>query len=155
PSFVVFLSVVLAVVPGSIRLGLRALAWRRRRRGYGYRFDILPSPVIPPIQTARLVLVAMTPDFLRASLAGDHETAEKQIGLSVPRAWPDVAEILLLRLWQLDADPALQHWLLRAIGLRSTGEMVGHIGFHEAPGAKYLEEWCPGGIELGFTVFPV
>jgi RimJ/RimL family protein N-acetyltransferase len=33
--------------------------------------------------------------------------------------------------------------------------MVGHIGFHEAPGARYLEEWCPGGIELGFTVFPV
>jgi [ribosomal protein S5]-alanine N-acetyltransferase len=106
------------------------------------------------IHTDRLALVPMTPRFLRASLDGDLEAAGREIGLSVPPAWPDVPEILLLRLWQLEADPDLQPWLLRAIGLRSTGEMVGHIGFHEAPGAKYLDAWCPGGLEFGFTVFP-
>ena len=107
-----------------------------------------------PIHTERLALVPMTPRFLRVSLDGDLQAAEREIGLSLPRAWPDLPEILLLRLWQLDADPDLQPWLLRAMGLRSTGEMVGHIGFHAAPGASYLNEWWPGGIELGFTVFP-
>jgi len=111
------------------------------------------APLTTPIYTERLVLVPMTPRFLRASLDGDLETAETEIGLSAPRAWPDVPDILVLRLWQLEADAELQPWLLRAMGLRSSGEMVGHIGFHAAPGAKYLEEWCPGGIELGFTVF--
>ena len=31
--------------------------------------------------------------------------------------------------------------------------MVGHIGFHDQPGADYLREWSPGGVEYGFTVF--
>lgn len=32
--------------------------------------------------------------------------------------------------------------------------MVGHIGFHDKPGADYLREWNPGGVEYGFTIFP-
>jgi RimJ/RimL family protein N-acetyltransferase len=31
--------------------------------------------------------------------------------------------------------------------------MVGHIGFHTQPGADYLRELAPGGIEYGYTVF--
>jgi RimJ/RimL family protein N-acetyltransferase len=29
---------------------------------------------------------------------------------------------------------------------------VGHIGFHTAPGAEYLAELSPGGVEFGFGV---
>ncbi len=112
------------------------------------------EPVNEPIHSERLALVPMTPAFLAASLAGDRDEAERQIGLSLPRDWPSIPEILTMRLWQLEADPKLQPWLLRAIGLRGSAEMVGHIGFHAAPGAAYLEEWCPGGVEFGFTVFP-
>src|SRR5690606_4392165 len=68
--------------------------------------------------------------------------------------WPEIAEVLELRLRQLQGDPALQPWLLRAIGLRSAVQMIGHIGFHDAPGAEYLNAWCPGGVALGFSVFP-
>ncbi len=32
--------------------------------------------------------------------------------------------------------------------------MIGHIGFHSLPGPRYLEQWSPGGVEFGFTVFP-
>lgn len=96
----------------------------------------------------------MTPAFLRASLEGDADEAERHVGLALPTDWPHSSEILALRLWQLEANPELQPWLLRAIGLRSTLEMVGYIGFHSAPGAEYLDEWCPGGVEFGFTVFP-
>jgi [ribosomal protein S5]-alanine N-acetyltransferase len=104
------------------------------------------------IRTDRLDLVPMTPAFLRASLRGDVAEAEERIGLRLPTAWPDMQPVLALRLSQLEADPALQPWLLRAIGLRKSGEMVGHIGFHSAPAAAYLEQWSPGGVEFGFGI---
>jgi RimJ/RimL family protein N-acetyltransferase len=30
--------------------------------------------------------------------------------------------------------------------------MVGHIGFHTAPGASYLKDWAPAEVEFGYTV---
>jgi ribosomal-protein-alanine N-acetyltransferase len=110
--------------------------------------------VTAAIRTERLDLVAMTPAFLRASVDRDLAEAERQIQLSLPENWPDIRAILELRLKQLESNPDLQPWLLRAIGLRRTREMVGHIGFHDQPGADYLREWSPGGVEYGFTVFP-
>jgi [ribosomal protein S5]-alanine N-acetyltransferase len=110
--------------------------------------------VTDAIRTNRLDLIVMTPDFLRASLRGDLREAEKHIGLTLPETWPDIQGVLTLRLGQLKSDPTLQPWLLRAIGLRSSREMIGHIGFHTSPGADYLKQWSPGGAEFGFTVFP-
>lgn len=105
------------------------------------------------ISTPRLDLIPMTPAFLRASLEGDLATAARTAGIALPESWPDNRYVLELRLSQLESDPALQPWLLRAMSLRDSGEMIGHIGFHDAPGAPHLEEWCPGGVEMGFTVF--
>ena len=96
----------------------------------------------------------MTPAFLRASLDGDRDRAAAIIGLRLPGTWPDAPSLLSLRLGQLEADPGLQPWLLRAMGLRKTGELVGYIGCHTAPGARYLDDWSPGGVEFGFTVCP-
>lgn len=96
----------------------------------------------------------MTPAFLRASLAGKPAEASSHIGLVLPDGWPDIPEILQLRLQQLEANPALQPWLLRAMALRESGELVGHIGFHTSPGAEYLRQWSPHGVEFGFSVFP-
>ena len=96
----------------------------------------------------------MTSAFLQASLEGNLVEASHLIGLALPDAWPDSVEVLTLRQKQLDADPELQPWLLRAIALRDRRELIGHIGFHTAPGAPYLDPWCPGGVEFGFTVFP-
>ena len=61
--------------------------------------------------------------------------------------------VLLERLQELEHDPALQPWSLRAMGLRSERTMVGHIGFHTAPNAPYLAEFVPDGVEFGYTVF--
>jgi RimJ/RimL family protein N-acetyltransferase len=59
-----------------------------------------------------------------------------------------------MRLSQLRDDPALQPWLLRAVVLRSEGRVIGHIGFHNAPDSADLREVAPGGVELGYTVYP-
>jgi RimJ/RimL family protein N-acetyltransferase len=105
------------------------------------------------IQSERLELRPMTPDFLIASLSGDRLAAAGRLGVSVPDNWPDIPEILSMRLQQLREDPMLQPWLLRAMCHREERAMIGHIGCHTAPGADYLKEWMPGAIELGFTVF--
>ena len=106
------------------------------------------------IRTNRLDLIPMTPGFLHASLSGDLREAEKHIGLTLPETWPDIQGVLALRLDQLESDPTLQPWLLRAMALRTNRQMIGHIGFHTSPGADYLKQWSPGGAEFGFTVFP-
>ena len=106
------------------------------------------------IRTQRLDLIPMTPAFLRASLDGDRDRAAATIGLRLPETWPDAPSLLALRLGELESDPTLQPWLLRAMGLRQTGELVGYIGCHTAPGAPYLDQWSPGAVEFGFTVCP-
>ena len=108
-----------------------------------------------PIQTERLDLIPMTPPFLRASLEGKLLDAERELRLLLPKDWPGkTAKALSLRLKAIEEEPAIQPWLLRAMVRRGTGVMVGYIGFHAAPDAEYLRPYVPGGVEMGFTVFP-
>ncbi len=96
----------------------------------------------------------MTPQFLEASIAGDVDAAARLIGLAVPPAWFEETWLMQLRLDDLRYNAALQPWLLRAVGLRETSTMIGHIGFHTAPDPEYLRELAPGGVEMGYTIFP-
>ena len=107
------------------------------------------------ISTPRLDLVPMTPDFLRASLAGDLRQAEQIIGLLLPASWPEHRSAAERRLKQLEKDPSLQPWLTRAMALRSRGAMIGNIGFHDAPGAdEIVEAISAGAVEFGYGVEP-
>ena len=108
--------------------------------------DIIYSP--------RLELISLSPDFLSASLRGDLESASRLIDLFIPRDWLDVKWLMELRLAKIRANPALEPWLMRAIGLRATRTMVGFIGFHTLPGAEYLNAYAPGSVEFGYTIFP-
>ncbi len=108
----------------------------------------------PIISSKRLDLTPMTPAFLEASLSGDHLTAERNLGLSIPLEWFGEHALMRMRLEQLQKDPALQPWLVRAMGLRDSKQMVGYVGFHTQPGAAYLRDIAPGGVEYGYTVFP-
>ena len=106
------------------------------------------------LHSTRLDLIAMSPAFLRASLAGDVVTAERILSVPLPSDWPECGDLLALRLKQIEADPEYEPWSLRAIVAREPRTMVGHIGFHTAPGAEYLRSYSPGAVEFGFTVFP-
>ena len=119
-------------------------------------FEVSPArdANIAPLSTPRLDLIPLTPAFLRASWQGNVHEAEKLLGLSLPTGWPDCRDVLELRLQQLESDPGLQPWLLRAVVLRRERIMVGHIGFHAAPGAEHLQSQSPGAAELGFEIFP-
>jgi RimJ/RimL family protein N-acetyltransferase len=108
---------------------------------------------VTAIESRRLTLISMTPAFLEACLAGDLVAAAHLLGLSVPPEWLQERPLMKIRLDQLRRDPTLQPWLLRAIGLRQERVMIGHIGFHSRPGADYLRNFAPGGVEFGYTVF--
>jgi [ribosomal protein S5]-alanine N-acetyltransferase len=99
------------------------------------------------ITSTRLDLVSMSPEFMRASLAGRLRRAADLIGAELPNAWPGrTARTMRYRLVQLDADPTMQPWLLRAIVLREPVRMViGHIGFHAPPDRR-------NALEVGYSV---
>jgi RimJ/RimL family protein N-acetyltransferase len=105
------------------------------------------------IQSPRLDLVTLSPDTIRASLASNTVEAERLLGASLPADWPDCADLLNLRLSQMEKDASYEPWSLRAMVLRDERVMVGHIGFHTAPGADYLEPYSPGAVEFGYTVY--
>ena len=110
--------------------------------------------IVKTIQSSRLDLVSLSPDFLRASLAGNLPEAEQLLDASLPAGWPDCSDLLKLRLKQMEDDPNYQPWSLRAMVLRSERLMVGHFGFHTQPDAEYLKPYSPGAVEFGFEVFP-
>lgn len=106
------------------------------------------------IYSSRLELIALSAPFLSASLRDDLTSASQLIGLSIPEDWLEAKWLMEMRLVKLRENPALEPWLLRAIGLRETRTMVGYIGFHTLPGADYLRPYAPDSVEFGYTIFP-
>ena len=106
----------------------------------------------PHLASERLELVALSVEFLEASLAGDRAPMEALLGARVPAEWP---ELRFAQHWLrlLREDASLARWLARALVLRDERRMIGHAGFHSAPAPEYLREFLPGAIELGYTVF--
>src|SRR5215510_531970 len=96
----------------------------------------------------------MSPDFLAASLKSDLEAACRLIGLVILPDWLEAKWLMEMRLIKLRENPALEPWLLRAVGLRETKTMIGFIGFHTLPGADYLNPYAPGSVEFGYSIFP-
>ena len=106
------------------------------------------------INAERLDLVPLSPAFLRAMLEHDLAGAGEIHQARLPDGLLDSTDVIALRLRQLEADPTFQPWSLRAMVLRERHVMIGHIGFHTAPGEEYLRPYAPGGVEFGFTVYP-
>jgi ribosomal-protein-alanine N-acetyltransferase len=107
--------------------------------------DIIYSP--------RLELIALSSDFLKASINNELENASQLINLDIPSDWLEAKWLMEMRLTKMRENPALEPWLLRAIGLRETKRMIGFIGFHTLPGAEYLNSYAPGSVEFGYTIF--
>jgi RimJ/RimL family protein N-acetyltransferase len=107
------------------------------------------------IETARLRLHVLDPEFLRASLDGERERAAAMLGVALPADWPDAADVHVLRtrLSQLEADPSCGPWLTRVIELVRERRVIGIAGFHGPPGGAWLAEVAPGGVELGYTIY--
>jgi RimJ/RimL family protein N-acetyltransferase len=106
------------------------------------------------IKTSRLLLVSMGAEIMEAFLAEDRLAAARMLGCTIPTDFSLKSMPLAIRLAQLRANPDLEPWLLRAMIDRASGTMIGHIGFHSSPRPRYLAEFAPDGVELGYTVHP-
>jgi RimJ/RimL family protein N-acetyltransferase len=87
-------------------------------------------------------------------LAGDLESVEAWLGAPPPSEWLAAQASMRRRLAQLEADPTLLPWLLRAVILRSTSAMIGYVTFHTAPDPEYLQPIAAGAVEIGYSIYP-
>lgn len=93
----------------------------------------------------------MSIPFMRALIAREVPTAEREIGAVIPPDLPDQLErFVTYRLAQLVADPSILHWLARAMVLTDGDgqrRVIGTIGFHGAPDDQ-------GRLEVGYRIEP-
>ena len=105
------------------------------------------------IETPRLRLRLMNHAFLDACLRGRVSEAAELLGTALPLEWFERVEFIARRWQQLRDEPDYAEFAPRAVLLRGSDRMVGHVGFHSAPDPDYLQPMVGGGIELGYTVF--
>lgn len=93
----------------------------------------------------------MSVAFMRAVIARDRATAEREIGALIPvNLTENLERFLAYRLGQLDEDPSILRWLARAMVLTGPDggrRMIGTIGFHGAPDEQ-------GRLEVGYRIEP-
>jgi RimJ/RimL family protein N-acetyltransferase len=109
---------------------------------------------LQPIHAARVDLVSISAAAMERLLEGDREATARLLGAAIPAGWPDGLDRSLLetRLGDLRTRPQDARWLLRAIIRRDPEAlMVGHAGFHGAPGMNALDQ--ERALELGYAVF--
>lgn len=105
------------------------------------------------IDSARLRLVTLGPELLRALIAAEVATAEALLGAPIPDALFELIDVFRMRLGQLEAVPEDEPWLLRAIVLAAEARVIGVTGFHGRPGGEWLRDFAPDGVEFGYTIF--
>jgi [ribosomal protein S5]-alanine N-acetyltransferase len=94
----------------------------------------------------------MGPAVLEALLADDRVAAGRLLDCVIPAEMSTRRMPLAIRLAQIRQDLASQPWLLRAIVIRESGVMVGHINFHSPPQPGCQTGTAPEGVELGYTI---
>ena len=102
--------------------------------------------MVAVITTERLHLIPLGPTILQWIDAGDVGLVQRALGARVPAGWTETIPARV-RLEQLATDASQQPWLVRAMALRQSRQVVGSVGFHAAP-----DEY--GRVEIGYDVVP-
>jgi len=106
------------------------------------------------IQSERLRLVLFTEELLTHSLEAEPPDSEARPNFAVATDWIAESQYIRRRRDQLRADPTYAPWGPRAIVLRETNIMIGHIGFHAPPNHEHLATRGTDPIEFGYTIYP-
>jgi ribosomal-protein-alanine N-acetyltransferase len=107
------------------------------------------SDIVSPRLVMRLVPLA----GLQATSEGDREASRRLIGEGLTDEWFDNGWIAAQRLKQWTEDPTYAPWSIRAILLRTTGEVVGSFNCHHGPMDFRIDDGTCVAVEVGYTVF--
>ncbi len=99
--------------------------------------------VLERLQSQRVELVSLGSEFLEALLANDASQAAHIGGFHIPDSRMFSPSLLRRRLHQMQINPDIQPWLLRAIVIRASRILCGRIGFHSAPALMTCGMWLP------------
>jgi len=110
--------------------------------------------LLADIETTRLLLRCLPPEAIQAGLAGDLKAVENQLGASVPLDLLREPAVLQHADARLTEDANYLPWSVRAIVLRESMEMVGHVRFHSRPDPEYLHPYVRNAVEFGYVVYP-
>ena len=112
------------------------------------------SELLSDIETTRLVLRCLLPEAIRAGLAGNLKAVENLLGARVPLDLLREPAVLQHAGARLTEDANYLPWSARAIVLRDSMEMVGHVRFHSRPDPEYLQPYVRNAVEFGYVVYP-
>jgi ribosomal-protein-alanine N-acetyltransferase len=101
------------------------------------------------IETTRLILRRFEPEALQAGLSGNLAVLEQCLGATVPTDLAEDPAVPNYAQAALAADPAYLAWSVRALIVKSTMQMVGHVRFHSRPDPNYLRPHAPNAVEFG------
>jgi ribosomal-protein-alanine N-acetyltransferase len=99
------------------------------------------------LRTARLVLVALTPELARAALE-DKAKLGRMIGACVPETWPGADFARMLPRIARDAEEASPGTVATRLVVHAADEkLIGETGFHGRPDDS-------GTVEVGYSIVP-
>lgn len=112
-----------------------------------------PHQMSREIETPRLRMTSLSLSALKALADGDLVFAGGLLDADFQDSWAGHADAIQFRIADIEQDPSFLPWSMRAIVQKSDRRVVGSIGCHAKPGAKYSEHLQPAGVEFGYTVF--
>ncbi|MCO5220165.1 MAG: GNAT family N-acetyltransferase [Thermomicrobiales bacterium] len=95
----------------------------------------------------KVELAILSASVLQALVAGSIDRAGVLFGRQLPPSFLDHHGLWEYRLAQVEVDPTVINWLVRAVIDPETGDIVGHAGFHGPPDNA-------GMVEIGYTIEP-
>ena len=105
------------------------------------------------IETPRLLLRLIAPSAVTAGLSGDRAAIAQSLGASVPADLIEEPDVLHHAAARLAEDVGYLPWSARAILLKGSMQMVGHVRFHSRPDPDYLAPYARQAVEYGYVVF--
>ena len=105
------------------------------------------------IETPRLLLRLIAPSALEAGLSGDRPAIAESLGANVPADLIEEPDVLRHAAARLAEDVGYLPWSARAILLKESMQMVGHVRFHSRPDPDYLAPYARQAVEYGYVVF--
>lgn len=105
------------------------------------------------IETPRLTLRLVPLAGLVATVGKDMPACRRMIGTQLTEDWFEDSWVADLRLKQWKADPGYAPWSIRAICLRSSGTVIGHMNAHAVPELHTQDGESGSLVEIGYTIF--